>query len=104
MRAERDRAHRADEAGRRRDRDQADDDRGGAADRGGLLLTATASSSVHTTSVPAGASIVVGEGQRRDAVGRQRAAGVEAEPAEPQQAGAEQRERARCAAAAPRTG
>ena len=43
----------------------------------------------------------VGEGQARRARWRQRAAGVEAEPAEPEQAGAEQRRTARCAAASP---
>ena len=57
------------------------------------LPTVMASRNVHTTSVAAGASIVVENASAGDAVGGQRAAGVEAEPAEPQQAGAEQHER-----------
>ena len=93
MRAERDRAHRPDEAGRRRDRDQADDDRRGGADRGRLLLTGSRRAASRRPASPAGASIVVVKASAGDAVGRERAAGVEAEPAEPQQAGAEQRER-----------
>ena len=52
----------------------------------------TISSSVHTTSVPAGASIVVVNARAADAVGGERAAGVEAEPSEPEQSRAEQRE------------
>ena len=43
--------------------------------------------------MPVGASIVVVKASAGDAVGGERAAGVEAEPAEPEQAGAEQRER-----------
>ena len=53
----------------------------------------TQSRSVQTTSVPAGASIVVVNASAAMALAAERAAGVEAEPAEPEQAGAEQRER-----------
>ena len=59
MRAERDRAHRADESGRRRDRDQADDDRGRRTDARWACRVRTTSRNVQTTSVAAGASIVV---------------------------------------------
>ena len=91
-RAERNRAHRPDEAGGGRDRDQADDDRRGGADRGRLALPhgveqrpddQRARRRQHRRR----------EGERREAFGRERAAGVEPEPAEPEQAGAEQRER-----------
>ena len=51
------------------------------------------SSSVHTTSVPIGARNVVVNASAADGPARERAAGVEAEPAEPEQPGAEQHER-----------
>ena len=59
MRAERDRAHRADEAGRRRDGHQADDDARSRRRPRSPCRCASMSSSVQTTSVAGGASIVV---------------------------------------------
>ena len=50
------------------------------------------SSRVQTTSVAIGANIVLVKASAADAIGAERAAAVEAEPAEPEQAGAEQRE------------
>ena len=47
----------------------------------------------------AGGDLGVDEGDAGDAVGGERGAGVEAEPAEPQQAGAEHRRTAGCAGA-----
>ncbi len=58
MRAERQRAERAHETGRRRNRDEADHDRRGGADRRDLPFRIM-SMSDHTDSVAAGASIVV---------------------------------------------
>ena len=57
--AERDRAHRADEPGRRRDRHQADDDGRGGADRGRLCRRAHSRAASRRPACPSGARKVV---------------------------------------------
>ena len=92
-RAERDGAHRADETGGRRHRDQADDDGGRAADGGRFAPSACSRAASRRPACPSGARNVVMNASAGNRARAERAAGVEAEPAEPEQAGAEQRER-----------
>ena len=87
-----DRAERGDERTGRGDRDQAGDRAGGGAERGRVPVADL----LHDQPAEQrgrGGDLGVDERERGQVVGGQRRAGVEAEPAEPQQAGAEQHER-----------
>ena len=93
----------ADEAGARRDGDEAGDGTGGGAEgRGVAVLDALDEQPAEHGG--RGGEVGVHERLGGEAVGAEGRAGVEAEPAEPQDAGAEQRPAAGCAAAWPRSG
>ncbi len=95
--------HAADEAGARRDRHQAGDRaRGGAEGRGVAVLEALDDEPAEHGG--RGGEEGVHDRLGGDAVGGQRRAGVEPGPAEPQDAGAEQRSAAGCAAASASSG
>ena len=85
-------AHGPDESGSRCDGDEADDYGGGRADRGRPALACVVEDRPHDERSHRGEE---GRDEREagDWARRERAAGVEAEPAEPEQAGTEQRER-----------
>ena len=87
--AEHDGAHRSGEARRRRDRDQAGHGTGGAAEQARLTLGHLLGQHPRQRRCRGGHE-GVDHGQRGRAVGLERRAGVEAEPADPQQRGADQ--------------
>ena len=91
-RAEQHRPHRADVARRRRDPHAADDDRRRRADRRHLAAARRSRGRTRRRACTPGASSVFVNARTPRVPRREAAAAVEAEPAEPQQAGAEQHE------------